>query len=44
MNGERISVSGKTVAASEVGVIQSTRIRLTMSVGTSRATTVPACS
>ena len=35
--GERISVSGKTVAASEVGVIQSTRIRLTMSVGRSRA-------
>ena len=44
MNGERTATSGKSVAASVVGVIQSTSIRLTMIVGTSRATIVPASS
>ena len=43
-NGERTGISGKSVAASVVGEIQSTRGRLTMIVETSRATIVPATS
>ncbi len=43
-NGERTGTSGKSVAVSVVGEIQSTSSRLTMIVDTSRATIEPATS